>query len=169
MDLLDPPPETPANAIPDAASEPFMKRYFKLILVGVAASLALALTVTKRGPSMVVGLGKSTGAASVDRRPYELSALRIFNGTLMRITDAYVDPTRVDPKGMLLSALDSVQKQVAEVMVEPYPEKNRVVVRVDTASREFQIGDVDSPWSLSHRMSEIFSFIGQNLPPGTDT
>jgi carboxyl-terminal processing protease len=145
-----------------------MKRYFKVILVCTAMTVALVLTVTRRGPGMRIGLEKS-GAASMERgRPYELAALRIFNGTLMRINDAYVDPTRVDPKGMLLAALDSVQKQVAEVLVEPFPEKNRVVVRVDTASREFQIGEVDSPWSLSTKMSEICRFIAANLPPGTD-
>ncbi|MCS6914118.1 MAG: MXAN_5808 family serine peptidase [Myxococcales bacterium] len=145
-----------------------MKRYLKFIIVGVAGALALALTVSRRGPSMMVGLGKTTGAASAERRPYELSALRVFNGTLMRITDAYVDPTRVDPKQMLLAALDSVQRQVAEVMVEPYPEKNRVVVRVDTAAREFSIAEVDSPWSLSTKMSEIFRFVSQNLAPGME-
>ena len=43
------------------------------------------------------------------------------------------------------------------------------MVRVDTAQQEFGIGDVDSPWALSMKMKEIFRFIAQNLPPGTDT
>ena len=43
------------------------------------------------------------------------------------------------------------------------------MVRVDTAQQEFGIGEVDSPWALSMKMKEIFRFIAQNLPPGTDT
>ena len=41
-------------------------------------------------------------------------------------------------------------------------------MRVDTAQQEFGIGEVDSPWALSMKMKEIFRFIAQNLPPGTD-
>src|SRR5262249_11652147 len=91
------------------------------------------------------------------------------NNTLMRVNDSYVDPTRVDPKQMLLFALDQVQKSVAEVLVEPREKENKVIVRVDTAQQEFGIGDVDSPWALSMKMKEIFRFIAQNLPPNTDT
>src|SRR2546430_323715 len=76
-------------------SEPWMKRYFKVALVSMAVLVALALTVTRSGPAMRIGLGKITGAATADRRGYDLGALRIFNGTLMRVNDAYVDPTRV--------------------------------------------------------------------------
>ena len=70
---------------------------------------------------------------------------------------------------MLLAALDSIQKQVAEVMVEPFPNENRVVVHVDTAVREFKIDNVDAPWSMSPKMGEIFQFIVQHLLPGTDS
>src|SRR5262245_21643596 len=158
----------PPSQVSSETPEPRMKRYLKISLVGLAALVALALTVSKRGPAMMVGLGRTTGAASVEHKSYDLSSLDIFNKTLIRVHDVYVDPTRVDPKQMLLAALDSVQKQVAEVLVEPYPEQNRVVVRVDTAAREFKIGEVDAPWSLSPKMAEIFRFISQNLHPGTD-
>ena len=122
-----------------------MKRYLKITVVGLAAVVALALTVSKRGPAMMVGLGRTTGAANVERKPYDLNnSLNTFNQTLLRIHDSYVDPTRVEPKQMLLAALDSLQKQVAEVMVEPFPEQNRVVVHVDTAVREFRIDNVDA-------------------------
>ena len=147
-----------------------MKRYLKITVVGLAAVVALALTVSKRGPAMMVGLGRTTGAANVERKPYDLNnSLNTFNQTLLRIHDSYVDPTRVEPKQMLLAALDSLQKQVAEVMVEPFPEQNRVVVHVDTAVREFRIDNVDAPWSLSPKMAEIFQFITQHLLPGTDS
>jgi carboxyl-terminal processing protease len=146
-----------------------MKRYFKITAVGLAVIAALALTVSKRGPAMMIGIGRTTGAASVERKAYDLNnSLNTFKQTLGRILEAYVDPTRLDPKQMLLAALDSIQKQVAEVMVEPFPDQNRIVVHVDTAIREFRIDQVDSPWAMSPKMQEIFQFITQHLLPGTD-
>src|SRR4051794_33076660 len=152
--------------------QPFMRRYFKPLLVLTALLLALMITIRRAGPHghVDVGAGEPLRAASKDdKRPYDLAALRIFNNTLMRINDTYVDPTRVDPKQMLLSALDQVQKSVAEVLVEPREKENKVIVSVDTARQEFGIGEVDSPWALSMKMKEIFRFIAQNLPPNTDT
>src|SRR5690348_3384631 len=137
-----------------------MNRYLKPILVGVALVIALLLTVTRRGPrgASTVGVEPIRAAQVKDDKPYDLAALRIFNSTLMRVNDSYVDPTRVDPKQMLLAALDYVQKSVAEVLAEPHPEKNQVVVRVDSATQTFDIKDVDSPWALSMKMREIFRF-----------
>jgi carboxyl-terminal processing protease len=155
-----------------SAPKPSMNRYIKPIVVSVALVLALFLTITRRGPhgTVHVGAGEPSRAAQKDdKQPYDLAALRIFNRTLIRVNDSYVDPTRVDPKQMLLASLDQVQKQVAEVLVEPHPEKNKVTVRVDTAQQEFSIAEVESPWTLSVKMKEIFRFIAQHLPPDTDT
>jgi carboxyl-terminal processing protease len=154
-----------------------MKRNVKWLVVVAALALSLFLTVTRRDPrglgGFEVGAVQPLAAApaqgtSKDGKKYDLSALRIFKATLMRINDQYVDPTRVDPKAMLLAALDQVQRSVAEVLVEPHPEQNKVVVRVDTVQREFGIGEVDSPWTLSGKMTEIFRFIEENIQPGTD-
>ncbi|MBL9004436.1 MAG: PDZ domain-containing protein [Myxococcales bacterium] len=146
-----------------------MRNPIRIFLVGMAALIALGLTISRRGPAMLVGIGRTTGAATTDRKAHELSTtLDTFNKTLVRIHDAYVDPTRIDPKQMLIAALESVQKHVAEVLVEPQSDKNKVLVRVDTAAREFNIENVDAAWSLAPKMSEIFQFITQNLLPGTD-
>jgi carboxyl-terminal processing protease len=146
-----------------------MNRYFKPLLVAVAIAMALMLTVTRSGRHVGLGAGETSIAAQKDdKRPYDLVALRVFNNTLMRVNDSYVDPTRVEPKQMLLAALDQVQKSVAEVLVEPHPEQNKVQVRVDTAQQDFNIAEVDSPWALSMKMREIFRFISQNLAPNTD-
>src|SRR6476620_6295441 len=122
-----------------------MTRYFKPIVVGISLIDVLFLTYTRRnGPHGMspVALEPAHAATKDDKRPYDLTALRVFNNTLMRVNDSYVDPTRIDPKQMLLSALDQVQKSVAEVLVEPHPEQNKVVVGVDTASQEFDISTV---------------------------
>ena len=91
-----------------------MKRYLKVSVVALAALIALGLTVSKRGPAMMVGLGRSTGAASAERKPYDLNnSLNTFNQTLLRVHDAYVDPTRVEPKQMLLAVGDRYEGQIA--------------------------------------------------------
>jgi len=149
-----------------------MTRYFKPIVVGLSLTIALFLTYTRRNGHNLSPVGLEPAHASqkdADKKPYDLTALRVFNNTLMRVNDSYVDPTRVDPKQMLLSSLDQVQKSVAEVLVEPHAEQNKVLVRVDTAQQEFAIGEVDSPWALSMKMREIFRFIAQNLPKDTDS
>ncbi|MEO6953360.1 MAG: MXAN_5808 family serine peptidase [Polyangia bacterium] len=142
----------------------------KPLVVAISLFAALFLTWSRRGPDGKdrLSLGQETSAAQKDDKPYDLTALRIFNNTVLRINEAYVDPTRIDPKGMLLAALDQVQKSVAEVLVEPSADKSKVTVRVETATRDFQTSDVDSPWTLAARMREIFRFIAQNLPPGMD-
>jgi carboxyl-terminal processing protease len=159
---------------PSSATERvhFMKRHLKSIIVFLSLAVALILTVTYKGPpgpaGLKVGAGEPLGAAKVDKRPYDLVALRVFNSVLMRINDSYVDPTRVDPRQMLLSSLDQVQKSVAEVLIEHKTGQNKVVVKVDTAQQEFDIANVDSPWSLWKKMQEVFKFVSANLPKDSD-
>src|SRR5438552_15541988 len=146
-----------------------MKRYFKPLLVLGALLVALTLTIYRAGPQGFAGLSlsdrasRAAGPQSEQQKPYDLASLRILNMTLQRIRDNYVDPTRIDPKGMLLSALDHVQRNVAEVLIEPSADKNHVSVRVDTAQHTFDISGVDSPWALSSKLREVFRFVQQNL------
>ena len=51
------------------------------------------------------------------KRPYDLTKLEAVNETLKMIRSKYVDPERVKPKQMLVSALDFVQRDVAQVIV----------------------------------------------------
>src|SRR5579883_3238514 len=84
------------------------------------------------------------------------------------IRDRYVDPRRVKSKDMLLSALDYVQKDVAQVIVvrdETNPSKVRV--RVDTQEKEFRVDDVIGPWDVSSHLRDVFAFVQDGLR-GTD-
>ena len=87
---------------------------------------------------------------------------------LKTIRDRYVDPKRVKPKEMLLSALDYVQKDVAQVIVirdEASPD--RCKVRVDTQEKEFRVDDVSGPWDVSAHLRDVFAFLQDGLR-GTD-
>ncbi|MFO0591997.1 MAG: MXAN_5808 family serine peptidase [Polyangiaceae bacterium] len=101
-----------------------------------------------------------TGQAA--RPPYDLTRLEAVNETLRMIRDKYVDPDRVRPKEMLLSALNYVQRDVAQVIVLT-DDPNEVTVRVETAEKKFRIDNVQAPWDVAGRLREIFAFLQQNL------
>src|SRR5262252_4315171 len=99
----------------------------------------------------------------VQKAPYDLTRLEAVNETLKMIRDKYVDPKRVKPKDMLLSALNYVQRDVAQVIIlhdDPAP---TVKVRVDTQEREFRVDNVLGLWDVSARLREIFDFVQDNL------
>src|SRR3954471_11421439 len=150
-----------------------MRSRLNLALVVAAGALALVLTVIRQSPEGVVSLELNTresraapGEAQAPR--HDLSALKIFNMTLVRIKDRYVDPARVDPKKMLYQALDSVQFNIPEVLVESDTARNKVTVAVNDKKEVFDTDDVDSPWHLQRKLKSIFRFIETNMNAGAD-
>src|SRR5687768_15974515 len=152
-----------------------MRRRFSLnaLVVAIAAMSALVLTVTRRSPDGVVSytIEPTPVRAAPGAKPsvkHDLSALKIFNLTLVRIKENYVDSKRIDPEKMLYQALDSVQFNIPEVLVEPKPDKNTITIFVNDKSQAFETGDVDSPWRLAHKLSKVFRFIEKNMNEGAD-
>jgi carboxyl-terminal processing protease len=154
-----------------------MRRTFlaKISMLAACAVTALVLTVYRPSPEGLMPFG--VGQAEVRAAPgtpaskhgnYNLSALSIISSTLQKIDDNYVDRSRIDPKEMLLSALDYVQRNVAEVMIEASADKKQVTVQVNDKQQVFTVADVDSPWRLHARMKEIFRFIQANMNPSSD-
>ena len=142
-------------------------------MVVLAGSLALVLTVVRQSPEGVVTLGLDTQevrAAPGEARNlrHDLSALKIFNLVLVRIKERYVEPARIDPRKMLYAALDSVQFNIPEVLVEPDLARNRVAIAVNDKREIFETDDVDSPWRLSAKLKRIFRFIETNMNAGGD-
>ncbi|HEX7704516.1 MAG TPA: MXAN_5808 family serine peptidase [Kofleriaceae bacterium] len=148
-----------------------MRSRLNLALVGVAGALALVLTVIRHEGVVSLGLETQEVRAAPGQAPnekHDLSALKIFSSTLVRVKDRYVDPSRIDPKKMLYSALDSVQFNIPEVLVEPDVAKNKVTVAVNDKKEVFDTDDVDSPWHLQRKLKSIFRFIETNMNAGAD-
>jgi carboxyl-terminal processing protease len=141
------------------------RRWAKGLLVAAAVLAALFLTVTRQHGLRVAA--ETSRAAPESGRDYDLTALRVFSNALVRAKENYADPTRIDPRAMLLGALDYVQRFTPEVVVDQ-PSQNQILVRVDAAERAFPVGDVDSPWMLSGKLKEIFRFIQAHVHPGED-
>jgi carboxyl-terminal processing protease len=95
--------------------------------------------------------------------PYDLTQLKVVNEVLKTVRDRYVDPKRVKPKEMLLSALNYVQRDVAQVIVLHEETSPTVKVRVDTQEKEFRVDNVAGPWDVSQRLREVFAFIQDGL------
>ncbi|MBA3458958.1 MAG: PDZ domain-containing protein [Deltaproteobacteria bacterium] len=150
-----------------------MRSRLNLALVGVAGALALVLTVIRQSPEGVVSLDLDmqevrAAPGQVQTPRHDLSALSIFNKTLLRIKDRYVDPGRVDPKKMLYAALDSVQFNIPEVLVEPDAARNQITVAVNDKREVFDTSDVDSPWRMTIKLKKVFRFIESNMNAGGD-
>lgn len=155
---------------PPKAPESWMKRYLKPLAVGCAVVAALFLTITRRTPDGSLSVSTPTASRAAPQRAahhYDLSALKVFRVVLGRVTDSYVEPERIHPRKMLLSALGAIEKHVAEVLVKESKDKKKVTVRVEDVERTFDLESVDSPWALSAVIKKVLRFIQPHLHENT--
>ncbi len=140
-------------------------------LAALAGALGVACLLASRlhGNGLWDGMEPAFAATSpgaVDHKPapYDLTQLKVVNEVLKTVRDRYVEPKRIRPKEMLLSALDYVQKDFAQVIVtreENSP--SQVRVRVDTQEKEFRVDDVVGPWDISSHLRSVFAFLQEGL------
>jgi len=96
----------------------------------------------------------------------DLASLKVFNRVVLQVKDHYFDPTRIDPRQMLVDSLDYVEKQIPEVMVDGDTTTGQVKVTVGSKAQTFSIADVDSIFKMSLRLGQIMGFMQKNLDPG---
>jgi carboxyl-terminal processing protease len=97
-----------------------------------------------------------------EKPQYDLTRLEAVNETLKYIRKKYVDPDRIKPRLMLLSALNYVQRDVPQVMVRATSE-DEVVVQVGKETKAFSMANVKGPWDVAARLREVFAFLMKNL------
>ena len=100
--------------------------------------------------------------------PYRLAELRIFRDTLKQVKNNYVDPSRIRPHRMLLAALESMQKEVAEVIVHTTDDGQQATVKVDIYRRRFDLSTVRSLHTLYVRLKQIMGFVERHLDRKAD-
>jgi carboxyl-terminal processing protease len=144
-----------------------MRRFGKILALTAACSAALVLTVRHGGDGIRVGGDSPLRAATRTTGKYDLSRIPIFSKTLMYVTENYFDKNRFDPKRMLVGALDFVQRDVPEILIDRWPERDpkQVTVKVNGQQKSFSIEKVDAPWTLRTKIMEIFQFVQPNLQP----
>src|SRR5678816_1236745 len=143
-----------------------LPRALKFLALFVAFGIASWLALHLHGGGLWEGLTPaSAGTADPKHGPsnYDLRQLKVVNEVLKNVRDKYVDPKRVKSKDMLLSALNYVQRDVAQVIVMHDEAAPTVKVRVDTQEREFRVDNVQGPWDVSARLREVFAFVQDGL------
>src|SRR5437667_9366644 len=93
------------------------KSALRLAVLPVAVFLSLASIPSDRAPR-ALRTPDAVAAVEPKDRSYDLASLDVFRRSIVQIKDNYVDPSRINPKEMFTSALEAVERQVAEVMVE---------------------------------------------------
>ncbi len=128
---------------------------------GVAVFLALRLN----GGGLWEGLTPAIAANPTSHTPanYDLTQLKVVTEVLKQVRTRYVDPKRVKSKDMLISALNYVQRDVAQVIVIYEEGAPTVKVRVDTREKDFKVDNVLGPWDVSARLREVFAFVQEGL------
>ena len=115
------------------------------------------------GLSPAIAANNAALSATTTPASYDLTQLRVVNEVLKTVRDRYVDPKRVKPKEMLLSALNFVQREFAQVIVLHDDVSPTVKVRVDTQEKEFRVDNVQGPWDVSARLRDVFAFVQEGL------
>jgi carboxyl-terminal processing protease len=144
-----------------------MRRFGKILALTAACSAALVLTIRRGNDGIRVGTDTPLSAATRGGGKYDLALIPIFSRTMMLVSENYFDKNRFDPKRMLVGALDYVQRDVPEILIDRWPERDpkQVSVKVNGQQRSFSIEKVDSPWTLTRKLQEIFRFVQPNLQP----
>jgi carboxyl-terminal processing protease len=94
---------------------------------------------------------------------YPLETLPVFSRAIHYVSDNYVDPKRIDPKAMVVAALDMIEKTVAEVMVEGDVKSGKLTLTVGSASRPIDLSGVDSIFKVRAVMGDAVGFIQKHL------
>lgn len=146
----------------------FLERLGKGLVVVSAFSLAswFALRFGTGGLWRGVESAHAVTAPGKPQEPYDLTQLVAVRETLKTINDKYVDPSRVKPQQMFLSALNAVQREIAQVIVTHDEKAPTVKVQVENESRDFRVDNVQGHWDVMARLREVFVFLAEHLKGG---
>ncbi|MFO0722224.1 MAG: MXAN_5808 family serine peptidase [Myxococcota bacterium] len=111
------------------------------------------------------GFLSAEGPAATEN--YRISALSVFSNVALHVKDNYVDPSRINPKEMLMASLAEIERQVAEVLVEDLGD-GRVRISVPDQQKIITVNDVESLWEINLKLREVFRFFEKYLPPQKD-
>jgi carboxyl-terminal processing protease len=143
----------------------FLERLGRVVVVLAVFGVASYFAIHFGTGGLWRGLAAAHAVAAPGQAPapYDLTQLVAVKETLNTIRNKYVDPARVKPRQMFLSALNQIQKEVAEVIVRYDEKTNKVMVQVDTESKDFRVDNVQGHWDVAARLREVFSFLQQHL------
>ena len=98
---------------------------------------------------------------------YRLDELVLLNRSVGYIRSNYVDPNRIEPRKMLVGALDAVQNTVAEMLIKTeggssdHPDSVEVIIHSE--SKSFDLSRVDDLYEMTWKLKDCIHFIDENL------
>lgn len=136
-----------------------------LVVWALVLCLGVGLALFARRPRGIsLDLDGSARAQAVrSERPYDLSQLRNLTRTLGHLVTAYVDPSRLDARRMLLGALNRAQWVLAPLLVEAAADGRSVTVRISGETRTYDLSSVQAPWDIDPKLTEIFRFVQDHV------
>jgi carboxyl-terminal processing protease len=134
-----------------------------LVSVATASGITYALFSKAGAEPRVLSRTSQDGSVRPEDADYPLESLPVFSRAIHYVSENYVEPKRVDPKAMVVAALDMIEKTVAEVMVEGDARSGKLTLTVGSASRPIDIAGVDSIFKVRAVLGEAASFIRQHL------
>ncbi len=129
-----------------------------------AAAAALPPALAGGLPEDLVAYKGTTGVGGAKGdEDYKLGKAPILSKVIDDVYHQYVDPSRIDPKAMVVAALDAVERTVAEVMVHGEATSDKLTVTVGMAQKDFALKDVDTLWKARLLLGEVLGFVQDNL------
>lgn len=150
------------------------KKHLRFFVALTVLSSAFFISIRFSDRGVQLDLKQSSGAsAGAENKRYNLSALKVLNSVLLHLKDSYVEPERINPSKMLVSALEEIQNSIPEVVIHHDGAKNKgiassVDVHVGAKKKSFDVQGIASLWEMSFKLKEIFTFIETSLEDDPD-
>lgn len=142
-------------------------KLFNFRVVGLAGLLFFLIpfvVFTQEAPLIDAAVAPSSSDVPAD---YELSAMRIFNRTVLLAKEQYVEPKRFKPKEMLQASLQAVGLRVPEIVVGDVV-GDKIPVQAGSKTTSIPVDGMNSLWELSFKLRDFFRFFEANLPKTTN-
>lgn len=105
---------------------------------------------------------------SFGRGGYRLSSLPILERDLYWLESRYVERERLDPEQMYQAALDTVEREYAEVMFQREPEGRRLHVSVGEYSTVLLVDPMDGFGAMAAQLRQVAAILDEHLPADVD-
>ena len=132
------------------------------LLAGILAGAALLLSPHGPGPLASAG-ARLQAAAGMGDHEYDLSETRFFLAAASKVNDEYVDPARVDPDGMLRSALDRVARRTPEFLYEIDDSGRQLELLVGDDRETLPLPELESVAELTGVIRKVAVVLDDNL------
>ena len=113
-------------------------------------------------------LRDSYGDLSFFKSAYRFERLDLLKRVVEKISNDYVDSSRVDPQEMLDSALDFAGRRVPEVMFDYDPGDTAIQGTFGSAERDILVGKLNGIRDLTRVLEDVAEFMAAEFPDDMD-